>query len=165
MATFAIQDIISGIDRHLSAIGKRQKDSDGKNAFSYITLSSAEKFDLLYQYIESSGHDIEGICRQLVGEFSINDTNLTISFAKNDNQNSQRMAKSYIVLNSVGEYLAMNSPGLADKYHADARKSMESLVLYVFHKEPPVTADVDPITMMAVNTTPTEPEEDLNDNT
>jgi len=51
----------------------------------------------------------------------------------------QDLSESYVTLNSVGEYLSMVHPDIAQKYQRDARQRLESLIAYVFYKKPPIT--------------------------
>jgi hypothetical protein len=67
---------------------------------------------------------------------------MTITNTRGDSDFDTRvkdLAESYVTLNSVGEYLAMAHPDLAQKYRSDARQRIESLVSYVFYKKPPTT--------------------------
>lgn len=140
--TFTYSTIISAIKRHLSIIGKRLYTKDGKNLFSDITLSSAEDSDILKQYINASAQDIESMLKQLVTSSTYDTTSISMTIAntRGDSDFSTRtqdLGESYITLNSIGEYLAMVHPELSQKYHADARQRMESLIAYVFYKKPP----------------------------
>ena len=144
--TLTIATLISAIKRHLSIIGKRLYSKDGKNQFSDITLSSAEDTQILTQYIESSYNDVEALLNQFI--FPSNSTpesgkiNFDITNTRGDSDfetRSKDMIEAYIVLNSVGEYLSMMHPDIAQKYHADARQRMEMLIAYVFYKKPPTT--------------------------
>lgn len=140
--TFTYSTIISAIKRHLSIIGKRLYTKDGKNLFSDITLSSAEDSDILKQYINASAQDIESMLKQFVTSSTYDTTSIsmTIVNTRGDSDFSTRtqdLGESYITLNSIGEYLAMVHPELSQKYHADARQRMESLIAYVFYKKPP----------------------------
>lgn len=144
--TFTISTLISAIKRHLSIIGKRLYSKDGKNMFSDITLSSAEDTQILTQYINASAQDIEAVLKQLITASTYGSTiSMTIANTRGDSDFETRtkdLAESYITLNSVGEYLSMLHPDLAQKYHADAQQRMESLIMYVFHKNPPAPASV-----------------------
>jgi hypothetical protein len=53
---------------------------------------------------------------------------------------TQALSESYITLNSIGEYLSMLHPDMAQKYYRDAQQRMESLVSYVFYKQPPTSS-------------------------
>lgn len=142
--TFTVATLISAVKRHLSIIGKRLYTKDGKNLFSDITLSSAEDTQILTQYIYASAQDVESALKQFVTASSYDGTlgNITITIAntRGDSDFQTRttdLTQSYIILNSVGEYLSMVHPDLSQKYQGDARQRMESLVLYVNYKNPP----------------------------
>jgi hypothetical protein len=51
----------------------------------------------------------------------------------------QNAAKSYALFFSVGEYLAMTHPELAEKYYRDAQGMMNTIITTAYHKEPPTT--------------------------
>lgn len=144
MITFTITTLMSAIKRHLSIIGKRLYSKDGKNQFSDITLSTAEDTQILTQYINSSYQDVEAMLNQFIYpsneapesgkiKFDITNTRGDADFEAR----SKDLIESYIVLNSVGEYLSMMHPDIAQKYHADARQKIEALIAYVFFKNPP----------------------------
>ena len=142
--TFTVTTLISAIKRHLSIIGKRLYSKDGKNMFSDITLSSAEDTQILTQYINASAQDIEAVLKQFItGSEYGNTIVITIQNTRGDSDFEARtkdLAESYITLNSVGEYLSMLHPDLAEKYYADARQRMQSLVAYVFYKNAPTSS-------------------------
>lgn len=142
--TFTVLTLISAIKRHLSIIGKRLYSKDGKNMFSDITLSSAEDTQILTQYINASAQDIEAVLKQFItGSDYGNTISITIHNTRGDSDFEARtkdLAESYITLNSVGEYLSMMHPDLAEKYYADARQRMQSLVAYVFYKNAPTSS-------------------------
>lgn len=144
------QTLKSSIKRHLSTIGKRLYSKDGKNMFSDITLSSAEEGEILSQYIKTSAHDIESVLKQLITQSTVaSDITISIENKRGDADFNTRvtdMIAMYIVLNSVGEYLSMMHPDIAQKYHRDAQQRIESLVAYVFYKKPPTEASADPLT-------------------
>lgn len=141
--TITISTLISAIKRHLSIIGKRLYSKDGKNMFSDITLSSAEDTEILTQYINASAQDVESVLKQFITASTYGSTiRITIANRRGDSDFETRtsdMIQSYITLNSVGEYLSMMHPDIAQKYHADARQRMETLIAYVFYKKPPTT--------------------------
>lgn len=142
--TITVATVISAIKRHLSTIGKRMYTKDGKNMFSDITLSSAEDTNLLSQYINDSVQDIEAMLKQFITSSSYGATiNITILNTRGDTDfeaRTQALSESYITLNSVGEYLSMIHPDMAEKYHNDARQRMASLVEYVIYKNPPMAS-------------------------
>ena len=140
--TITISNLISAIKRHLSIIGKRLYNKDGKNMFSDITLSSAEDTQILTQYINASAQDIEAALKQLITSTVYDGSAIVMNITntRGDSDFStrvQNMAESYITLNTAGEYLSMVHPDIAQKYQRDAQQRMESLVAYVFYKKAP----------------------------
>lgn len=150
--TLTLNDIVSAIKRHLSTIGKRMNTKDGKNMFSDITLSSAE-VTILNQFITASAQDIEAVLKQFITASTYGLTiNMTITNTRGDadfDTRVQALSDSYVTLNSVGEYLSMTHPDLAQKYQRDAQQRLQALVSYVFYKKPP-TASADPTSGTAV---------------
>ena len=151
--TFTISTLISAIKRHLSIIGKRLYSKDGKNMFADITLSSAEDTQILTQYINASAQDIEAVLKQFITSSVYGNTiAITIQNTRGDADFETRtkdLAESYITLNSVGEYLSMLHPDLAQKYQRDAQQRIEMLVAYVFYKQEPATASANPLSVTA----------------
>lgn len=147
--TLTISTLISAIKRHLSVIGKRLYDKEGKNLFSNVTLSSAEDTEILTQYINSSAQNIEALLKQFVTASSYGTTiSMTITNTRGDSDFDTRttnLSESYIIQNTVAEYLAMVNPDYAQKYYADAKTRMEALATYVFYKNPPKEAASDPL--------------------
>ena len=141
--TITVSSVISAIKRHLSIIGKRLYTKEGKNLFSDITLSSAEDTQILTQYINASAQDVESVLKQFVTSSTYGSTiTMSITNTRGDadfDTRVQDMIQSYVTLNSVGEYLAMNHPDLAQKYQSDARQRMEALMIYVIYKKPPTS--------------------------
>ena len=146
--TLAIPTIISSIKRHLSVIGKRLYNKNGKNMFSDITLSTAEDTALLTQYIYAASENIEAMLRPLVTSFMHGGGNVVIVL-KNTRSSldyesrTENMVMTYITLYAVCEYLAMVHPELAAKYQTDATNAMQALVAYVYWKLPPEASDAD----------------------
>lgn len=142
--TLTIATLISAIKRHLSIIGKRLYTKEGKNLFSDVTLSTAEDTQILTQYINASAQDIEAALKNFITASSYGATiNMTVTNTRGDSDFQSRvqgLSESYVTLNSVGEYLSMVHPELSEKYHADARQRMESLMVYVYHKTPPTAS-------------------------
>ena len=139
--TLTVSTLISAIKRHLSIIGKRLYNKDGKNLFADITLSSAEDSQILTQYITAGAQDVEAMLKQFINASSYETTtiSMTISNTRGDSDfesRTQALAESYITLNAVGEYLAMVHPDLAQKSYRDAQQRMEMLIAYVFYKKP-----------------------------
>lgn len=143
--TITIATVISDIKRHLSTIGKRLYNKEGKNMFSDITLSSAEDTQILTQYITASAQDVEAALKQFITASTYNTTSIsmTITNTRGDSDFQTRvqdLTGSYVRLNSIGEYLSMVHPDLAQKYFADAKQRMESLMLYVIYKKAPAAS-------------------------
>ena len=139
MATISLADIDSDIKRHLSIIGKRLYDKEGKNLFSNITTSTAET-GIFDQYIAAAAQNIAGALSQFVSSYS--DTSITLTGSRFNSELEkalQNAGKSYAVLFSVGEYLAMTHPELAEKYYRDAQGMMNTIITTAYHKEPPTT--------------------------
>lgn len=147
--TFTVSTLISAIKRHLSIIGKRLYNKEGKNMFSDITLSSAEDTQILTQYINASAQDIESVLKQFITSSTYGATiSMTITNTRGDSDFETRtkdLAESYITLNSVGEYLSMVHPDIAQKYQRDAQQRIEAIVAYVFYKKPPTSATANPL--------------------
>ena len=150
---FTVNTVISAIKRHLSVIGKRLYTKEGKNLFSDVTLSSAEDTQILTQYINASAQDIEAALKQFVTGSTYSATiSITIQNTRGDSDfeaRTQALAESYITLNSTGEYLSMVHPDIAKKYQLDAIQRMQSLVAYVFYKNPPAVSGVNPLSVNA----------------
>lgn len=140
--TITFQTIKSAVKRHLSIIGKRMYTKDGKNIFSQITVSSAED-PIFDQYITAAAQNVEALLRQLITGFApagsgtigitLTNTRGTADF----DSRCQEFVTTYITLFTVGEYLAMTHPELAEKYYRDANNAIQSLMAYAYHKDPP----------------------------
>lgn len=145
--TISLSSVPAQIKRHLSIIGKRLYTKDGKNLFSNITLSTAEQPEsgtgILDHYISAAAQNIAGALAQFVTSYS--NTSITVNDARWDAQVAtalQNACQSYALLFSVGEYLAMTHPELAEKYHRDAQSMMNTIITTAYHKDPPsATAD------------------------
>lgn len=139
--TLTVSTIISAIKRHLSIIGKRLYNKDGKNMFSDITLSSAEDTQILTQYIHAAAQDVEAVLKQLITASTYGATiSMTIQNTRGDSDFETRtkdFVESYVTLTAVGEYLSMMHPDIAQKYQRDAKQRLEMLIAYVFYKKPP----------------------------
>lgn len=140
--TITISTVISAIKRHLSIIGKRLYNKEGKNMFSDITLSSAEDTQILTQYITTSAQNVEALLKQFItaSTYSSSTISITIANTRGDSDFQTRvtdMVDSYVRLNTIGEYLSMVHPDLAKKYQDDALQRIETLVEYVVYKKPP----------------------------
>ena len=139
--TLEFKTLKDAIKRHLSIIGKRMYTNDGKNIFSQITVSSAED-PIFDQYIAAAAQNVEAMLRQLVTTYTSNKTSITIELTntrgtEDFDTRCGELITTYITLFSVGEYLAMTHPELADKYTRDSNNAMQSLVAYAYHKNPP----------------------------
>lgn len=142
MATISLTGISGDIKRHLSIIGKRLYDKEGKNLFSNITVSTAEQpstgVGIFDQYIAAAAQNIAGALAQFVTSYS--DTSITVEGTRWNAQltaSVQNAAKSYAILFTVGEYLAMTHPELAEKYYRDAQGMMNTIITTTYHKNPP----------------------------
>ena len=137
MATIDISNIDGDIKRHLSVIGKRLYDKEGKNLFSNITVSSAEP-SIFTQYISAAAQNISGALAQFVTSYT--DTTINVDGTRWNTAlvtSVTNAAKSYAVFFSVGEYLAMTHPELAEKYYRDANGMMQTIMTLAYHKNPP----------------------------
>ena len=137
MATIDISNIEGDIKRHLSVIGKRLYDKEGKNLFSNITVSSAEP-SIFTQYISAAAQNISGALAQFVTSYT--DTTINVDGTRWNTalvNSVTNAAKSYAVFFSVGEYLAMTHPELAEKYYRDANGMMQTIMTLAYHKNPP----------------------------
>ena len=146
--TITLTGITAKIKKHLSIIGKRLYDKNGKNMFSNITVSSAED-GIFNDYISAAAQNIAGALGQFVTSYT--DTAITVNDARWDAEvvkALQSAAESYALLFSVGEYLAMNYPDLAVKYQRDAQGMMNTIITTAYHKDPP-TATADPTSATA----------------
>ena len=136
--TINFAEIRTLVKRQLSLIGKRFNTKEGKNLFSDITLSSAE-VTLLNQYVTSSAQDIEAVLKQFITASTYGATiDMTITNTRGDSDfgtRVQSLAESYVTLNSVGEYLSMVHPDIAQKYQRDAQQRRAEGLPYfaVFH--------------------------------
>lgn len=139
--TLTVSTLIAAIKRHLAIIGKRLYTKEGKNMFSDITLSSAEDTNILSQYINASAQDVEAALKEFITASTYGASiSMTIANTRGDTDFQTRvqdLIESYVRLNSIGEYLSMVHPDLAQKYYADARQRMESLMMYVIYKKAP----------------------------
>lgn len=139
MATISLANLENDIKRHLSIIGKRLYDKEGKNMFSNITVSTAEPA-IFTQYISAAAQNIAGALAQFVTSYS--DTSITVEGTRWKaplTTSVENAARSYAVLFTVGEYLAMTHPELAEKYYRDAQGMMNTIITTAYHKNPPTT--------------------------
>ena len=137
MATIDLTGVAAKVKKHLSIIGKRLYTKDGKNMFSDITVSSAEE-GIFGHYIAAAAQNIAGALAQFVTSYS--DTSISVSGTRWDASVTaavQNAAESYALLFTVGEYLAMTHPELAEKYYRDAQGMMNTVITTAYHKDPP----------------------------
>lgn len=139
--TLTFSNVRGEIKKHLSIIGKRLYTKDGKNLFSNITVSSAED-GIFDHYIYAAAQNIAGALAQFVTTFTPSTTApaITVDSSRWSDQvakNVTKAADSYALLFSVGEYLAMTHPELADKYYRDAQGMMNTIITTAFFKAPP----------------------------
>ena len=137
--TISLTGVKANVKKHLSIIGKRLYDKEGKNLFSNITVSSAED-GIFDHYVSAAAQNIAGAIAQFVTNYS--DTSITVNDARWDSQVATALSKaaqSYALLFSVGEYLAMTHPELAEKYYRDAQGMMNTIITTAYHKDPPTT--------------------------
>ena len=142
MATISLTGISTDIKKHLSVIGKRLYTKDGKNMFSDITVSTAEQpsagSGIFDQYISAAAQNIAGALAQFVTSYS--DTSIDVTGTRWNaalTSSVQNAAKSYATLFTVGEYLAMTHPDLAEKYYRDAQGMMNTITTLAYHKNAP----------------------------
>lgn len=155
--TLSFNTLKADIQRHLSAIGKRQHTKEGMNMFANITVSSEER-PIFDQYIKGAAQTIEGMLRPLVTSFSIGESSITLvltntrALADFDDR-CKDMVTSFIVSYTLNEFLGMNYPDLAKKYAEESSNHMQSLLLYAFYKEAPTesTASYADVTGTIVN--------------
>lgn len=137
--TISLAGVDSSIQRHLSIIGKRLYNKEGKNLFSNITVSSNET-SIFSDYISAAAQNIAAALAQFVTTYANN--SITINNARWSNSVAsavQNACVSYATLFSVGEFLAMTHPELAEKYYRDAQGMMNTIITSAYHKNPPTT--------------------------
>lgn len=149
MTTISIvySSLYSDIKRHLSIIGKRERDKQGKNIFSAITLSSAED-DILGSYLQSGANSIISALSQLLSMCSITQSTATaiLRGTRSDHVSTgiQRGVRDYCIYFTVAEYLAMDFPELAKKYYDLAERTKGDVFVLAFSKQPPTSSGADP---------------------
>lgn len=137
--TISLAGVDSSIQRHLSVIGKRLYNKEGKNLFSNITVSSNET-SIFSDYISAAAQNIAAALAQFVTTYANN--SITINNARWSSSVAlavQNACVSYATLFSVGEFLAMTHPELAEKYYRDAQGMMNTIITSAYHKNPPTT--------------------------
>jgi len=110
--------------------------------FSDITVSTAEQpsagSGIFDQYISAAAQNIAGALAQFVTSYS--DTSIDVTGTRWNaalTSSVQNAAKSYATLFTVGEYLAMTHPDLAEKYYRDAQGMMNTIITLAYHKNAP----------------------------
>lgn len=141
--TITFSTLKSAIKRHLSVIGKRLYTKEGRNMFSDITVSTAED-PIFEQYISAAAQNVESLLRELVTSFSVASSQVSLTLANTRESSDfdarcQELVTTYLTLFTVGEYLAMVHPELAEKYRQDSVQSIQSLLAYAFYKKPPTS--------------------------
>ena len=136
----------NAVKKHLSIMGKRQKNQEGNTAFAGITLSSAEEY-VMKQYINAAVETFAGEMAQLVtyydsGDFltfKINnlrwagtETSVTIPFEGN--------MIGYVVAYVANAVLGMNYPDLSKKYESDMTNHLNAAIKLVFIKTEPANS-------------------------
>ena len=142
--TLSFNTIKSEVQRHLSVIGKRMYDKEGRNMFSNVTVSSDER-PILDQYIKEAAQTVEGALRQLVTAFAIGSSDITLNLtntrgAQDFDARCKEMVTTFIVSYTLNEYLGMTHPDISRKYQGELQVNMEALMNYAFYKEPPTKA-------------------------
>ena len=141
MATVTIvtSPIMTDIKQHLAVIGKRAQDKEGNNIFSNITMSTAEE-SIISQYVEAAAQDIAAVASQFVGTCTTQtgEITMTVEHPRWDNISNAfvQAVKTYCILYSVGEYLAMTHTDLAKKYYDDAQQRIATITSLLYHKSP-----------------------------
>lgn len=130
------------VKKHLSIIGKRQKNQEG-TAFSGITLSSVEE-DIMNQYINAAAETFVGELAPLITFYNSGD--FLVFKVKNtrwaDNTDSVTVPfegnfMGYVVAYVANAVLGMNYPELAKKYAEDMQNHLKAAVNLVYVKQPP----------------------------
>lgn len=136
------------IQRNLSVIGKRVFSKEGFNEFSQITVSSAER-EMFNLYMQSAAQQAVASIEPFVSNY--NETSTAVGFnivnsrwnntPAPDFINAVKPAlDKYLVFYTIAEFLSMNYPELAKKYHDLAHVKLMAFVRLIYFKAPP-TAD------------------------
>lgn len=142
--TISNSNLLVMIQRHLSTIGKRAGDKDGKNIFSSVTVSTIET-PILEQYISTAVENVVAALSQFIHSYSATSNSCTFSVTNTRWKVSATdtfvpvfvdNVSTYIALYVVAEYLAMNHSDYAKKYYEDAALRMDALRRLVFYKTP-----------------------------
>ena len=136
----------NAVKKHLSIMGKRQKNPEGNTAFAGITLSSAEE-DVMKQYINAAVETFVGEMAQLVTYYDSGDfltfkiknsrwagteTSVTVPFEGN--------MIGYVVAYVSNAVLGMNYPDLSKKYESDMINHLNAAIKLVFVKTEPANS-------------------------
>lgn len=134
------------VKKHLSIIGKRQKNQDGSTAFAGVTLSSAEE-ELIKQYVSAAVETFVGEMAQLVtyydnGDFLTfmientrwagSENGITVPFEGN--------LMGYVIAYVAYNVMGMNYPDLAKKYESDMTNHLNAAIKLVFAKTKPTSS-------------------------
>lgn len=135
--TISLSGLTPKIKRHLSVIGKRMYDKEGKNLFSNITTSTAE--DTIFEhYTDLAAQNIAAALANFVTAYT--NSSITVQSERWSAQVKvalKNAAESYALLFTIGEYLAMTHPDLAKKYQEDAVGTMATIVTTAANKVAP----------------------------
>jgi len=136
-------NVENAVKKHLSIIGKRQKNENG-SLYAGITLSSKEEEDIMKQYINAAAETFVGYLTPFVTQYSSGD--FLIFILENtrwaDNNNGITVPfegnfMGYAVAYVANALLGMNYPELAKKYADDMQRHLESAINLIFYKTPP----------------------------
>lgn len=139
--SISYSSLMDDAKRHLSVLGKRIYSNGGVNMFSDITVSTAED-QILRLYMSTAADNVRSALSPILSPSADTSTNFIFTVsndrAPQDYQGRlTTMISSYMVLFTVGEYLAMAHPDIAAKYTTDHTGAMRSLVFYAYQKVSP----------------------------
>lgn len=144
--TVTFSSLRPDVKRHLSIMGKRERDKQGKNIFASITLGSPEE-DIIDVYLQSGANSILSALSQLLFSYNVSATTAeaTFKYTRSSHVVSgvQKGISSYCVYFAVCEYLAMDFPELAKKYYDLAERTRRDVIMLAFSKLPPNSSGVD----------------------
>lgn len=135
------RDIVNGVKRHLSYIGKRAFNKNGENIFSNITTSSAED-PLFLQYVNAAAQNIESSLHPVLAEWYEDEEEIELSVV-NTRQSPEfedrllKLITTYVTRFTLAEYLNMMHPDMAKTYEGSAQVAMQALLTFAFSKLPP----------------------------
>ena len=163
----SLDNLKNTVKRHLSVIGKRTFTKDGHNMFSNITVSTAED-PIINEYLIGASQVVNALLHQLITAWSVAGSTITATLV-NERGDSDFEAKAkgfietFMILSATCDYLAMTHPDIAQKYRNDTTGALQTLLSYVFYKNP-VTPTADPLSPTVV-VTDTEPNTDTDTDT